>query len=162
MRDKKQILLAGLFVLLQLAGLLIYGSQLWILIFSEEQVINWVFYEFAQVAAFFALLLGVIAGLWLFKLASERTKVLEGKVEAAGGRFHDVIIDQFKKWGLSEAESEIGMLLIKGMSIAEIADLRGRSQATIKAQNSAIYQKSGMNNRAQLVSYFVEELTSGF
>ena len=98
----------------------------------------------------------------MFKLASELAKVLEGKVEAAGGRFHDMIIDQFQKWVLSEAESEIGILLIKGMSIAEIADLRDRRQATIQVKNSAIHQESGMYNRAQLVSYFVEELTSGF
>lgn len=158
---KLRILLAICF-LAQLFGLFLYGYQLLILIFATTVQINWLFYEFTEIVAFLALLIGSIVSLFALLRLQERTQRLESKLDAASSRFHDVIIDQFHAWSFSEAECEIGMLMIKGMSIAEIADLRGRSQATVKAQNSAIYQKSGLANRAQLVSYFVEELTSGF
>ncbi|MGB0799053.1 MAG: helix-turn-helix transcriptional regulator, partial [Planktomarina sp.] len=94
--------------------------------------------------------------------AKQREEVMHGKLVQASSRFQEVIELQFVEWGFSATESEIGILLIKGLSIAEIAEIRNRSQATIKAQNTSIYNKSGMANRAQLVSYFVEELTSGF
>lgn len=146
----------------QATGLLLFGYQLWVLIFAKTQQINWLFYEVTEVSAFIALLVGTIVSAAAFFRLSQQTIKLESKLDAAASRFHDVIIEQFREWNFTEAENEIGMLMIKGMSIAEIADLRGRSQATVKAQNSSIYQKSGLNNRAQLVSYFVEELTSGF
>jgi len=158
---KLRVLLACSFFA-QAVGLILYGYQLWVLVFARSQQISWVFYEFTEVAAFVALFVGTIVSLVAFRRLSERTVRLESKLDAAASRFHDVIVDQFKDWGFTEAECEIGMLMIKGMSIAEIADLRGRSQATVKAQNSSIYHKSGLANRAQLVSYFVEELTSGF
>ena len=43
-------------------------------------------------------------------------------------------------------------------SIAEIAALRETKDGTIKAQSNAIYRKSGVAGRAQLVSLFIEEL----
>ncbi len=162
MTTKKLRLLLGLSFFAQAVGLILYGYQLWVLIFAQTQQISWVFYELTEVAAFVALFVGTLVSLLAFRRLSERTERLETKLDAASSRFHDVIVDQFKHWDFTEAECEIGMLMIKGMSIAEIAELRGRSQATVKAQNSSIYQKSGLANRAQLVSYFVEELTSGF
>ncbi len=162
MSTKRLRLLLAFSFFAQAIGLLLYGYQLWVLVFAQSRQISWVFYEITEIAAFVALFVGTIVSVIAFRRLSERTERLESKVDAAASRFHDVIVDQFKAWGFTEAECEIGMLMIKGMSIAEIAELRGRSQATVKAQNSSIYQKSGLANRAQLVSYFVEELTSGF
>ncbi len=146
----------------QFAGLLLYGYLLVVLVFAKNLRISWFLYEITEVVAFLALLIGCCISVYLFFKLQAKTEQLESKLDVASSRFHDVITDQFQAWGFTDAESEIGMLMIKGMSISEIAELRGRSQATVKAQNSSIYQKSGMNNRAQLVSYFVEELTSGF
>lgn len=145
----------------QILGMALYGTQFLVSVFGTKTTISWVFHEIAEVTAFLALVLGSVLTLILISGLLRRQEKLEYQVDAASQRFQDVILQQFSEWDLTEAEAEIGMLLIKGMSIADIANLRGRSQATVKAQNSAIYQKSGLANRSQLVSYFVEELTSG-
>ncbi len=59
---------------------------------------------------------------------------------------------------MSEAEKDIALLTIKGMTISEIADIRQRKQSTIKTQSSSIYKKAGVSSRAQLVSLLIEEL----
>lgn len=120
------------------------------------------FHEIAELSALLALIVGVVALGFVLRRYQKRQDRMQSQLDAASVRFGEVIEAQFKAWSFTEAEVEIGMLLIKGLSIAEIAELRARSQATVKAQNTAIYQKSGLANRAQLVSYFVEELTSGF
>ena len=53
------------------------------------------------------------------------------------------------------------MLLIKGLSIQEIADIRETKTGTIKSQCSAIYRKAEVKGRNELVAYFVEDLLSG-
>ncbi|MGB1236136.1 MAG: response regulator transcription factor, partial [Planktomarina sp.] len=145
----------------QATGLGLYGTQFLVSVFGTQTQVSWMFHEVAQLAAFLALVLGTVLSAVLLASSFRRQEKLEYQVDAARKRFQDILHKQFADWDLTEAETEIGMLMIKGLSIAEIAELRGRSQATVKAQNSAIYQKSGMANRAQLVSYFVEDLTSG-
>jgi DNA-binding CsgD family transcriptional regulator len=69
-----------------------------------------------------------------------------------------VLIVTLNNWGLSEAEKDIALLTIKGMTISEIAEIRNTKQSTIKTQSSAIYKKAGVSSRAQLVSLLIEEL----
>jgi len=47
------------------------------------------------------------------------------------------------------SERDVALLSIKGVSISEIADMRQTRVGTIKAQNAAIYRKSGVSNRAE-------------
>jgi DNA-binding NarL/FixJ family response regulator len=70
-----------------------------------------------------------------------------------------VMIDrQFDVWGLSAAEKEVALLLLKGLSIRDIADLRQVSERTVKQQNMAIYRKSQLQGRAELAAFFLEDL----
>jgi DNA-binding CsgD family transcriptional regulator len=71
-----------------------------------------------------------------------------------------ILDEQFKIWGLSKGESDIAILLIKGMSIKEIAELRGSSEGTVRQQCMHIYKKSKLENRNQLASYFLEDILS--
>ena len=66
--------------------------------------------------------------------------------------------DCLTRWALSPAERDVAIFAIKGMSNAEIAALRDKSEATIKAQLNAVFRKAGVNGRAQLISYFIEVL----
>ena len=52
---------------------------------------------------------------------------------------------------LTETEAEIARLMVGGRSAAEIADARGVSEGTVKSQFKAIYAKTGVNRRADLV-----------
>jgi len=65
---------------------------------------------------------------------------------------------QFEKWQLTAAESEVGLLMLKGFSHRELARLRGTTEATVRHQAQAIYQKSGLSGRGAFCAYFLEDL----
>lgn len=67
--------------------------------------------------------------------------------------------DQFEAWGLSKGECEVAMLILKGLSHKEIADIRSSSEATVRQQAQAIYSKSGLRGRNELSAYFLEDIT---
>lgn len=65
---------------------------------------------------------------------------------------------QFDRWSLSQAERDVGLLLIKGFSLKEIAVLRATSERTVRQQAQAIYRKAGVGGRAELSAFFLEDL----
>ena len=65
---------------------------------------------------------------------------------------------QFERWGLSAAEREVGLLLLKGLSHKEIAGARGTSESTVRQQALALYRKSGLGGRNELSAFFLEDL----
>ena len=70
-----------------------------------------------------------------------------------------VAIDaQFERWMLTPAESEVALLLLKGLSHKEIAGVRHVGEATVRQQAQGIYRKSGLANRNDLAAFFLEDL----
>lgn len=65
---------------------------------------------------------------------------------------------QFERWGLSPAEREVALLLLKGLSHKEIAGLRATSERTVRQQSLAVYRKAGLSGRADLAAFFLEDL----
>ena len=65
---------------------------------------------------------------------------------------------QFEIWGLTRAECEIGLLMLKGLSHKEIGALRGTTDATVRHQAKAIYQKAGVESRTAFCAFFLEDL----
>ena len=70
----------------------------------------------------------------------------------------EAIDRQFSTWKLTEAERSVGLLILKGMSLKEIAAVRVTSERTIRAQARSIYAKAGLSGRAALSAYFLEDL----
>ncbi len=68
------------------------------------------------------------------------------------------IHSQFRRWGLTPAESETALLILKGYGHKEIAALQGKSERTVRQHAIAIYRKSGLSNRAELAAFFLEDL----
>lgn len=68
---------------------------------------------------------------------------------------------QLERWGLTPAEKDIALLLLKGLSHKEIAELRATSETTVRQQSRAIYKKAGLGGRADLAAFFLEDLLSG-
>ena len=66
--------------------------------------------------------------------------------------------EAFANWKLTPAESAVAALVLKGFSLAEIADFRGTSERTIRDQAASIYRKAKVKNRIELTAYFVEDL----
>lgn len=140
---------------LTLFGIEFIGSVFGISIFE----VSWKMHEIIELSSIVGLLLGAILSLVLLRTSMRRNRKVEEQLAYASRSFHKLLLAKFKDWKLSKAESEIALLIVKGFSVAEIAKMRGKSEGTIKSQNSAIYQKSGLSGRVQLVSFFLEELT---
>lgn len=65
---------------------------------------------------------------------------------------------QFSSWKLTQAETEVGFLLLKGFSLKEIADIRNTKVKTVQQQSQSIYQKTGLASRSELAAFFLEDL----
>ncbi len=65
---------------------------------------------------------------------------------------------QFDRWGLTAAEREVALLLLKGLSSKEIAAVRDTSERTVRQQALAVYRKAGLAGRAELAAFFLEDL----
>ena len=70
----------------------------------------------------------------------------------------EVIAKQFEEWALTSSEKEVGMLLLKGLSLKEIAAIRNTLEKTVRQQASAIYKKSGVPGRHAFAAWFIEDL----
>lgn len=84
------------------------------------------------------------------KWRAEYKKYVEGLSSAI-----DVQLD---KWGLTVAEKEVAFLLLKGLSLKEIAEVRNTTEKTARAQSMAVYSKAELSSRAELSAFFLEDL----
>ncbi|MCB0331312.1 MAG: helix-turn-helix transcriptional regulator, partial [Bdellovibrionales bacterium] len=66
--------------------------------------------------------------------------------------------EQLSTWKLTEAEKEVAFLLLKGMSLKEIAGIRETTEKTARVQSMAIYAKAGLSGRSELAAFFLEDL----
>ena len=121
----------------------------------------------------------VLVGLWgfvwmalRFRELSAHAEHLERSLDASRreaeqwrGEARDLIaglgeaIDrQLERWGLSPAEKEVALLLLKGLSHKEIAGVRNVGEATVRQQATALYRKAGLQGRHDLAAFFLEDL----
>ncbi|MCA8978235.1 MAG: hypothetical protein KDC98_26140 [Planctomycetes bacterium] len=70
----------------------------------------------------------------------------------------ELIDKQFGRWGLTTAEREVALLLLKGLSHKEVASTRAVSEATARQQAAAVYRKAGVAGRHDLAAFFLEDL----
>jgi DNA-binding CsgD family transcriptional regulator len=68
------------------------------------------------------------------------------------------IQEQFDQWGLSPAESEVAMLMLKGFSHKEIARLRNAGEQTVRQQARVVYAKADVSSRHAFCAFFLEDL----
>lgn len=94
----------------------------------------------------------ILRGLWQAQGEANRLKA------ATSGQLLSIISLQLEAWGLTASERDVALLTIKGCAIADIAQMRGSRDGTIKAQLNAVYRKSGQAGRSQLVNFFVEDM----
>jgi DNA-binding CsgD family transcriptional regulator len=115
---------------------------------------------------------GVVALWWGLRAAEARAARLDVDLETAraeAARYKEearealrglgeAIDSQFERWALTPAEREVGLLMLKGLSHREVAELRATSEPTVRQQALMIYRKSGLRNRSELSAYFLEDL----
>lgn len=70
----------------------------------------------------------------------------------------DAIDRQLRAWGLTDAERETALMLLRGYSHKLIARRTNRSERTVRQHAVAVYRKSGLAGRAELAAFFLEGL----
>lgn len=66
--------------------------------------------------------------------------------------------EQFERWGLTSAQREVALLVLKGLSYKEVAELRTTAEHTVRNQALAIFRKAGLAGRAEMAAFFIEDL----
>jgi DNA-binding CsgD family transcriptional regulator len=69
-----------------------------------------------------------------------------------------VVTQQFSEWQLTGSEIEIGWLLLKGLSLKEIAIVRNTQEKTVRQQASSLYKKAGVSGRHAFSAWFIEDI----
>ncbi len=93
----------------------------------------------------------------LDQVSQERDE-FRAKVKESSQAFAKAVEEEFTKWGLTDSEKDISILLIKGLTMKEIADIRKSVESTVRQQAMSIYKKSKLEGRQQLAAYFLEDL----
>ena len=87
-----------------------------------------------------------------------RKASLERSVGMASSALQGVIESHFDEWKLTASERDVATLMVKGLSISEIAGVRGSAEGTVKAHLNAIYRKADARNRAEVLSHIMDTL----
>lgn len=143
-----QLLCAAFFISELLTEVL--GLRHWALPFAWREVL--------QILASLGLAIGSVTSVLLLRQARRRMATMHRQLRAASGAFHDVMDEFFTDWALSPSERDVAMFALRGFANAEIAQLRGKSEATIKSQLNAVFRKADVASRAQLMGIFVDAM----
>jgi DNA-binding CsgD family transcriptional regulator len=109
-----------------------------------------------EAAASVSLIAAIVLEARLLRQILRRKAHLEHSLALARAAMQDVIAWHFRSWRLSPSETDVATFLVKGLSIQEIAEMRGCAQGTVKAHLNAIYRKSGTQNRGDLLSVLLD------
>lgn len=121
------------------------------------------------------IVVGIIVVAWILvqnQMLTNKGTILTGSLAAANQEAQQwknksqellmglgaAIDDQFGFWKLTKAEREVGLLLLKGLSLKEISEARGTAERTTRQQAHEICRKSGISGRAEFSDFFLEDL----
>ena len=124
----------------------------------RREPLSWQARELIEIGAGVGLTLGVLLGAALLARTIRRNRVVEGQLRQVSGAFAELMEQRFAEWGLTPSERDVAWFTIKGLSLAEIARMRGTSEGTVKSHSNAIYRKAQVSGRTQLLSLFIEDL----
>lgn len=110
---------------------------------------------------FVAVLVVLLAELRRVSALKHQVRHARHQMARLTGELLEVMRGEFARWGLSPSESEVALLLIKGLSMREISDARGVREKTVRQQATSVYAKSGCAGRHELGARFIEDLLGG-
>lgn len=102
----------------------------------------------------------------LVKLASElkaadsQITSLNSKIGKERKQYGHIIKQQFNEWSLTEGEQQVGILILKGLSLKEISSVRNTKETTVRQQASSLYSKSNLLGRHEFSAWFLEDFLS--
>ena len=78
----------------------------------------------------------------------------QAKSRHSAQKIRQAIDLKFDEWKLSASEKDVALLLIKGLSMKEIAKIRETQDKTVRHHASQIYNKADVSGRQQLSAFF--------
>ncbi len=119
--------------------------------------LNW--HLLPEALAVIALVIGIGFEIVVLINLLKRKASLERSVGMASAQLQTSPFSHFDSWKLTASERDVAALMIKGLSISEIATVRGcAADGTVKAHLNAIYRKSDARNRAEVLSHIMDAL----
>lgn len=115
-------------------------------------------HQMIEVAAVLSLLAAIVVEARILMRLLRRQARLEKSLGEARAAVQEVIESYFEAWRLSPSERDVANFLVKGMTIAETARLRGCAEGTVKAHLNAIYRKSETRDRAELMAFLIDAM----
>lgn len=113
-----------------------------------------------ELAAVLSLVAALIFEIHHLSQLLRRKAHLEQQLSLAAGAFQAIAEARFQTWALTPSEQDVAMFTLKGMTISEIAALRGSAEGTVKSHLNGIYRKAGASGRGAFLSLFIEDLMS--
>jgi DNA-binding CsgD family transcriptional regulator len=91
-------------------------------------------------------------------MSDQQLGSLSAQLRDARRSFAQTIRQQFEAWHLTNSEQQVAMLLLKGLSLQEIAAVRDTREKTVRQHASNVYAKAGLEGRHALAAWFLEDL----
>ena len=151
---RRQTAALSVFLLIQTMGTVFFVGDVIGDLRADPMSVHFIFEAIVSTA----LVLGILFGAHSLRRTIDLLRAQDQALQVARGALSDVIDRQFQAWALTPAERDVGFLALKGLDVAEIAELRGAAQGTVRAQLTRIYSKAGVSGRAQFAAFFVEDL----
>lgn len=101
---------------------------------------------------------GAVRFLGRYRAERAEAAAWKAKADELLGGLGGAVDRQFDAWALTDAEREVALLLLKGLSFKEIGAVRSTSDRTAREQARGLYKKAGVGGRAELSAWFVEDL----
>lgn len=121
--------------------------------YSDGELIHLVFEAIAVVV----LLFGILAMRQYTAMLTAENERKKTQLSALKEDFDDLIVRRFEQWGLTGAERDVALLLLRGLNTADIAKMRSTSVGTVKVQSHNVFQKAGVTSRVEFMSLFMDE-----
>lgn len=87
-----------------------------------------------------------------------RLAELDAQTPKLGSQYRAVMQKQFDAWQLTASEQDVVIMMLKGLSFREIAELRETREKTVRQQASSVYRKAGVTSRNELAAWFFEDM----
>jgi len=71
--------------------------------------------------------------------------------------FDELVHRKFSNWGLSPAERDVALMMLRGLTVEQISEIRDVSKGTIKVQSHKIMQKADVGSRVEFMSIFLDD-----
>ncbi len=149
-----RVWILAVLIILQAASALFFVDD----VVADYQAIGMDPHTTYEATAVLAVVVGVVCGAIEMVRSVTRWVRAETTLDQTRKAFSELVWERFETWQLTKSESEVALLTLKGFDCGEIATLRNTADGTVRAQLSRIYVKSGMGNRGQFVSVFIDQL----